>query len=68
MFSLNKFIVEPIEGDRALRSNNASGFAMIEQRTALRCFKTTMDANIDVGGTYVRAVWRQHLHKRRANV
>lgn len=49
MFSLNKFIVEPVDGDRTLRTNNTSGFAMIEQRTALKSFKTVMDAHISIG-------------------
>lgn len=49
MLSLNKFIVEPISTDRSLRANNASGFALIEQRTALKALKTLADAHIAVG-------------------
>lgn len=49
MLSFNKFIVEPVDGDRALRANNTSGFAIIEQRTALKSMKTVMDAHVVVG-------------------
>jgi hypothetical protein len=47
--SLNKFIIEPYLGDRSLRANTSSGFAMIEQRTAVKPFKTLMDAVLTLG-------------------
>lgn len=52
MISFNKFIVEPYVGERSLRSNNSSGFAMIEQRTALKGLRTLADATIAVGAAW----------------
>jgi hypothetical protein len=49
MFSINKFIVEAYTGDRSLRANTTSGFAMIENRTALQALKTVADAEVVVG-------------------
>ena len=55
MFSINKFIVEAYTGERALRANTSSGFAMIENRTTLKALKTVTDTFLSVNG-YVEHV------------
>lgn len=52
MFSINKFIVDPVEGDGALRSDSSEGFAFIEQRTTLRGLITKIDAHINSGQSH----------------
>lgn len=49
MFSINKFIVESYIGERALRANTSSGFAMIENRTTLKGLKTVTDTVVHLG-------------------
>lgn len=49
MFSINKFIVEAYTGERALRANTTSGFAMIENRTTLKALKTVTDSYVSTG-------------------
>jgi hypothetical protein len=56
MFSMNKLVVEAYEGDRSLRSNNATGFAMIDQRSAIKGLKTLADAWLAVGSSHTELV------------
>jgi hypothetical protein len=42
-------MVETYTGERALRSNNQSGFAMIEQKTTLKGMRTLTDTMVTLG-------------------
>lgn len=50
--SLNgKFIVEPYKGDRALKANNASGFAIVQQKVSIIGLTLLADSLVQVGKT-----------------
>jgi hypothetical protein len=55
MFSVNKFIVEPFAGERAIRGNSSSGMLFIEQKTSLKSLKTLSDTYLTTG-SFVRMV------------
>lgn len=45
----NRFIAEPYKGDRALKSNSASGFAIVQQKVSVVGLKVLADAVIFMG-------------------
>lgn len=45
----NRFIVEPYSGDRALKSKNTGGFAIVQQKVSLVGLRLLVDANIVSG-------------------
>jgi hypothetical protein len=45
----NRLILESYKTDRALRSTNSSGFAVVQQKVALKGLKLLVDARISVG-------------------
>ena len=45
----NRFILEPYKGDRALKSNASTGFAIVQQKVSLVGLKVLVDAMIFCG-------------------
>lgn len=45
----NRFILEPYQGDRALKAQNASGFAIVQQKVNVVGLKVMVDAIVFVG-------------------
>jgi len=45
----NRFIVEPYKGDRALKANATSGFAIVQQKVSIVGLKTLADSLVQVG-------------------
>jgi hypothetical protein len=47
----NKFIVEPYKGDRTLKANSATGFAIVQQKVSVVGLTLLMDSVVQVGKT-----------------
>jgi hypothetical protein len=47
----NKFIVEPYKGDRTLKANSSSGFALVQQKVSVVGLKLLADSLVQVGRT-----------------
>lgn len=44
----NKFIVEPYKGDRALKSKNESGFALVQQKISIVGLRLLVEAHVSL--------------------
>lgn len=49
----NRFILEPYQGDRTIKSTTGSGFAMIAQKVSLKPLKLLADFDGIVNGAYL---------------
>jgi len=45
----NKFVVEPYKGDRTLKANSASGFAIVQQKVSIIGLRLLVDSLVQVG-------------------
>ena len=52
-WSFNRFILEPYQSDRAIKATTGSGFAMIQQKVAVKGFRVLVEFDSIVNGRHV---------------
>ena len=49
--SLNRFVLKPYNGDRALKSKNEGGFAIVQQKVSVVGLELLADIEVPLGNT-----------------